>query len=310
MASYTPPSLSGYNATPPPDDGSETGANEVSWAKHIDKIGDPLKNFSEAIDTATTTAFTTIDAQLLTDSNKYAVDSGAADAYVVTLSPAITAYSAGHTFRFKATNTNTGASTINVNGLGAKDIKTKGIADPAAGTILANGVYQLTYDGTQYQIEVASNHTFVNLGTGEPAVSTTLLQFTQATLTIDIWEGVGPTASGETNIWTALDGVPSDVDWIEVYAILSCTDTGGNNVGASGHVREDGSSAGIDFTTEVIRSQATGDTTGDQAVVATSNSFKIPVSSRVFDITYTDKMFVGTPDSIIFDLRLTGYGYN
>ena len=54
---YTEPSISGYNATPPTDDGSNTAANEITWAKHKDKLGDPLKNYSDAINSAITTAF-------------------------------------------------------------------------------------------------------------------------------------------------------------------------------------------------------------------------------------------------------------
>jgi hypothetical protein len=54
---FTEPSISGYNATPPTDDGAATSNNEVEWAKHKDKLGDPLKNYSDAIKSSITTAF-------------------------------------------------------------------------------------------------------------------------------------------------------------------------------------------------------------------------------------------------------------
>src|SRR3990167_2636947 len=54
---YSQPTLTSYNATPPPDDDSTTSANAVSWAKHISKIGDPLKTYAQAINTALVTAF-------------------------------------------------------------------------------------------------------------------------------------------------------------------------------------------------------------------------------------------------------------
>ncbi len=57
---YTNPTLTGYNSNPPPDDGSGGDDNEITWAKHKDKIGDPLKNFSQAIDSAVNTAFDAI----------------------------------------------------------------------------------------------------------------------------------------------------------------------------------------------------------------------------------------------------------
>jgi hypothetical protein len=68
MASpYVPPSLSGYNLNPPPDDGSQTPANQVTWNTSIKgKIGDPLMNFATAINTATTNAFATIPLNAVT----------------------------------------------------------------------------------------------------------------------------------------------------------------------------------------------------------------------------------------------------
>jgi len=81
----------------------------------------------------------------------YAADSGAANAYVVTLSPALSAYTAGVLVQFKATNANTTTSTVNVNGLGVKTIKKLGGAtDLASGDIAAGMIVELQYDGTNF----------------------------------------------------------------------------------------------------------------------------------------------------------------
>lgn len=83
----------------------------------------------------------------------YAVDSGAADAYVIT-TPFPTPLKAGVTVWWKATNANTTASTLNANGTGATAIKTaQGGADPAAGAIASGGVYASTYDGTVWRTQ-------------------------------------------------------------------------------------------------------------------------------------------------------------
>jgi hypothetical protein len=79
-------------------------------------------------------------------------DSGGANAYVVALSPAATAYTAGMVVRFKAANANTGASTLNVNGLGLKNIYTRAGTALAANDILAGQVCECVYDGTQFQL--------------------------------------------------------------------------------------------------------------------------------------------------------------
>ena len=47
--------ISGYNASPPPDDASTGSDNQLEWGKHISKIGNPLKTAVEAINTALTT---------------------------------------------------------------------------------------------------------------------------------------------------------------------------------------------------------------------------------------------------------------
>jgi len=85
----------------------------------------------------------------------YTVDSGSANAYAATLSPAVTAYVAGLDVAFKASNTNTTASTLNVNGLGAKTIKkwTSGSeVDLTAGDITTGQIIRVKYDGTNFQM--------------------------------------------------------------------------------------------------------------------------------------------------------------
>lgn len=48
--SYTNVTITGYNASPPPDDGSEVSGNVIEWAKHKEKLGDPLKTAIESMD--------------------------------------------------------------------------------------------------------------------------------------------------------------------------------------------------------------------------------------------------------------------
>jgi hypothetical protein len=48
---YTSVSISGYNSSPPSDDGSQTDANRVQWSKHKTKLADPIKAHTEAVNT-------------------------------------------------------------------------------------------------------------------------------------------------------------------------------------------------------------------------------------------------------------------
>ena len=78
---------------------------------------------------------------------------GSANAYVLTPTPAITAYATGQVFWGIANFTNTGACTLNVSGIGAKSIKKiNGTADPASGDITNGQVFCVVYDGTNLQL--------------------------------------------------------------------------------------------------------------------------------------------------------------
>lgn len=52
---YTPPTEGSYNASPPPDDGSQTDANKVKWATIKAKLSDVVRAFALAVDTNITT---------------------------------------------------------------------------------------------------------------------------------------------------------------------------------------------------------------------------------------------------------------
>lgn len=82
----------------------------------------------------------------------YAVDSGVADAYVVDLSPALTEHVAGMPIKFKASNGNTGVSTVKFNDLAVVSIK-KNVSDALqAGDITAGEIVTVIYDGVNYQL--------------------------------------------------------------------------------------------------------------------------------------------------------------
>jgi hypothetical protein len=86
----------------------------------------------------------------------YAGTSAGTDTITATLSPAITAYVAGMMIVFRAGGTNTGAATLNVNSVGAADIK-KGAAGTvalAAGDITTGGIYIVVYNGTTGDFEL------------------------------------------------------------------------------------------------------------------------------------------------------------
>ena len=79
-------------------------------------------------------------------------DNGSANAYSlqpIGTAQKVTAYRNGDVFRFKATNANTGASTLAIDGLSAKQITKNGFTDAlTSGDVLAGQVYSVYYDST------------------------------------------------------------------------------------------------------------------------------------------------------------------
>lgn len=92
---------------------------------------------------------------LQNNSFTYATAGGTANAITLTVSPTPLSLTAGLIVRFKASATNTGATTINLNSLGVKNIYkfTEGVlGNIAAGDIVADGFYEIAYDGVQFQL--------------------------------------------------------------------------------------------------------------------------------------------------------------
>jgi hypothetical protein len=79
---------------------------------------------------------------------------GSSNAYTLTPTPAITSYDAAVTFTVRPDRSNTGAATIDVNGLGARDIQKVGPAGTnvalAAGEIQQGREFMIVYDGARF----------------------------------------------------------------------------------------------------------------------------------------------------------------
>ena len=111
----------------------------------------------------------------------YAVATGAANTYAVTINPAPGAYTEGLAVAAKINVDNTGASTINVNGLGAKSIKKPNGNDVSAGNLKTNSIYTFRYNGTNFILQ--------GEGGGGTAVAADVL--TGKTFTNDVGEQTG-----------------------------------------------------------------------------------------------------------------------
>ncbi|MHB1651383.1 MAG: hypothetical protein ACYCVD_02765 [Desulfitobacteriaceae bacterium] len=134
----------------------------------------------------------------------YGVDTGVANAYIITLSPAPTAYIDGMGIAIKIVNASTGTSTLNVNALGTKPIlDTLGNALTATNNLKAGLIYSMRYNAT------SGNFIVQGKGGGGNATAGQLL--INATATVDAGQIVGtmPNKEGSATVLT-----PSGADII------------------------------------------------------------------------------------------------
>ena len=179
-------------------------------------------------------------------------ESGVADAYVldvVNSNPAPANYSDNMTVSFIPGNTNTGASTVNIEGLGVKDIVSAGVP-LAAGIILADHFQSMFFDAANDRFELHIHG--ANLGQAEavdltltgvaasPPDSNTLVQenivkgwinFTgQGTITIRDSYNVASIVDNGTGDYD----INWDTDFADVNYAASVTVDGPNGEGTTG----------------------------------------------------------------------------
>lgn len=168
-----------------------------------------------------------------------------------------------------------------------------------AGTLNTEGVY---FNGNPIQ------GTFVNNADGGPYVNSTNLTVTTV-ITEATWETVGPTGSGADNIWSALDSVPADADWVELKVIGTGRSSGDSTSSVRYlelFARDGSSSVGAVSAAKVAAWTGSTDSTG-YANVEGTYCVKVPVnSSQVFGLYWT-----GLWNNVEeINIYLIGYGYD
>jgi hypothetical protein len=147
----------------------------------------------------------------------YAVSTGSANAYVLTLSPALGALIVGQPIYFMANHTNTGAATLDCNGLGAKTIKKNFNYDLAADDIKSGQIVVAIYDGTNYQVSISTTATMITENFKNLSFTATVAAGSKAiVLTLLGEDGNAPSATNKPSIkyraTTLTDTKPVTVD--------------------------------------------------------------------------------------------------
>lgn len=108
---------------------------------------------------------------------------GSSNAYTLTTGLSLAAYVSGQVFWIKASFANTGAATINVDSLGAKDLRKTASVALASGDIASGAIHAICYDGTLFQVVTVAqplDGTITALANLSWSSDTPVLQFTAA----------------------------------------------------------------------------------------------------------------------------------
>lgn len=137
------------------------------------------------------------------------VSTGAANVYAVTLTPAITSYVAGQRVQFKAHQSNTGATTLNVNAVGVANIlKNTTQGATIANDIVTGEIIDVIYDGTGWQLQNQPS-AFDNNWT-PAAGGSGLMTFTSVTVNYAHYYRVGTLIHVSVNFTGTVGGTPNN----------------------------------------------------------------------------------------------------
>jgi len=145
------------------------------------------------------------------------------DTLTGTLTPALVAYVTGAVYYFVAPATNTGAVTLNIDTLGAKNVTRDGTTALVAGDIVSGEMVAVVYDGTRFQL-ISPVNSFTNLN-----VSGTLTVAGATTLNgnLQVGNAAADTVNFQASGWTLTNPVSITGTWADIGTITTADINGG-----------------------------------------------------------------------------------
>ncbi len=176
---------------------------------------------------ASRTDYARVD-QVQDGSYVYALATGSGGAYSVNFQPAVATLTAGQKFRFQANHDNSGAATLSVNGLAAKNITLDdGTTALTGGEILTGQYPEVVYDGTVFRLSVLKATAFGRSlidDSDAAAGRNTLALGTSAVKDTGTSGDVVPVLSGAATTWASAITVQGTS--ISDYFVARSTDAG------------------------------------------------------------------------------------
>lgn len=161
------------------------------------------------------------------------VDTGTANNYILTFSSPYTAYTNGEIIYWIPANTNTGASTLNVNGLGIVNILNQNSSALGAGQIAAGGVTSVMYYNGNFLLtsvlgSIQQSGSFTGTFTGFTSVVTATVQFRIYNNVAYLFFNTTPPTGTSNSTAMTMTGLPAALFPSVNRFILCCTQDNGN----------------------------------------------------------------------------------
>lgn len=232
---------------------------------------------------------------------KFHTDAGAADAYVLSPSGSfqpLISYQNGAQLSFIADNENTGASTVNISGIGIASIVDVDNNALLGGEINTTEITTIQYDSVASnfkRILGVSHRGFADYTPGATTYlhddNTDATDFDAAAALTDGggFESIGPTASGATNTWAALDALPDNATHAILLVQISGIRSGVVDAAFTFQVysRKNGSAAATSDQTTIAEG---GDFGGTTITGQTRQRLQVAIplsAANIFDMAYS-----------------------
>ena len=187
------------------------------------------------------------------------------DTLTGSLTPALVAYVTGAVYYFVAPATNTGAVTLNIDTLGAKNVTRDGTTALVSGDIVSGEMVAVVYDGTRFQL-ISPVNSFTNLN-----VSGTLTVAGATTLNgnLAVGDAAADTINFKSSGWTLTNNVSVIGTWADIGTITTADINGGT---IDGTTIGGGTAAAGTFTTVTA---TTGNITTVNATTVDSTNLEV-----------------------------------
>jgi uncharacterized membrane protein YgcG len=256
----------------------------------------------------------------------YAVDTGAANAYVVSLPVSPAAYADGLTLSFRAIYSNTGASTINVNSLGAVSILRNDGSALQANDILAGQIVMLSYSTVTGAFQSGANSatnsqasaTAAQAAAAQAAVYAAALSGT-STSSVLIATGAKSFTASTGKQWVAgqflilasaannlnyMHGTVTSYNSTTGALVMNITDVGGSGTLADWVISVAGTQGPVNTMTYTARTSNTQLTAAD---FSGTSRIMVDVTSGTFTQTFAAAAAIGSGVALYYRNSGTGY---